>query len=90
LVEGIKTRQQYVDDLKAFFVINRTIKHTKLSIDVDDALKEYEIPLFKSRTTQRIVYASSANQGQTVYESKDKRAIQEIDDICDELNKEIH
>jgi len=79
LIELIKARQEVTDGIpKASFIVNRTIKNTKLSQEISDVLKEYEIPVFSNRITQRVIYASSAAEGKTVIDSQDKTAIMEI------------
>jgi chromosome partitioning protein len=86
LVEMIKARQEITDGHpKAAFLISRVIRNTNLSKDVSDALQEYGLPVFKSITNQRVVYAESIAKGLTVLDEKDAEAKKEIIAIKDEL-----
>ena len=67
LVEMIEARRAVTGDRPlAFFVVSRAIKNTKLGGEVAAALKEYGLPVFKSGTTQRVVYPTTASEGRTV------------------------
>lgn len=86
LVEIIKHRQQLTDDKpKAFFCISRKIASTSLGKEIVDALEGYDLPIMKSYTSQRIIYAKSAAEGQTVFDTNNNEAIQEITNIVNEL-----
>lgn len=89
LVDIIKHRQQLTDgNPKSYFCISRKITTTSLSTEVIEALKGYSLPTMKSFTSQRIVYAKSAADGQTVFDTTNNEAIQEITNIVNEI-KEI-
>jgi chromosome partitioning protein len=86
LVEIIKARQEITNGHpKAAFLISRVIRNTNLSKDVADALKDYDLPVFRSITNQRVVYAESIATGSTVMDSGNKEAINEILAIKEEL-----
>lgn len=89
LVEIIELRKEVKPDLKVFFLINRAIKNTKLEGEVKVALQDYKFPILETYTTQRIIYPTVASDGKTVFESSDKKAIEEIDNIKNELMKGI-
>lgn len=90
LVEIIKNRQELTENKpKAYFCITRRISSTSLSKDIADVLEGYALPVMKSYTTQRIIYAKSAAEGKTVFDfPKNLEAINEINKITNEL-KEI-
>lgn len=67
LVELIKTRM-HIADLKAAFVISRAIKNTKISTSVSRVLTEFELPVLKAKTHQRVIYVSSVGEGKSVLE----------------------
>ena len=74
LVEMIEARRTVAGDKPlAFFVVSRAIKNTKLSGEVAAALEEYGLPVFKSGTTQRVVYPTTASVGQTVLANLPRR-----------------
>lgn len=86
LVDLIKQRQNViVDEPQAAFVISRQIVGTNLGKEVRGVLNEYELPVFKQGTHQRISYAETAAKGQTVMSGKDFTAILEIKAIVNEL-----
>ena len=87
LVDIIKHRQQITDGkLKAFFCISRKIASTSLSKEIFEALEGYGLPVMKSYTSQRIIYAKSAAEGKTVFDiPKNNEAIDEITKITNEL-----
>ena len=87
LVDLIKTRQSLTEGMpKAAFIVSRAIKNTNLSKDVSDALTSYGLPIFTSRTSQRVAYPASAAEGKTVYEhKKDIDAQKGIESLISEL-----
>jgi chromosome partitioning protein len=89
LVEIIKARQEVTEGKPiALFVISRSIKHTKLSHEITSALEEYDLPVLKAGTTQRVAYPSTASEGQTVFvESPSSPAAKEIQAIKDEISE---
>ena len=66
-------------------MVSRVIKNTKLSQEVLDALKQYDLPILNAYTTQRVVYPTSASEGNTVYTQVFNDATLEIDSIRDEI-----
>lgn len=89
LVEIIKARQEVTDGKpKAAFVISRVIKNTKLSKEIGGALEGYGLPVFKSFTSQRVVYPQSASIGSTVLDVEAAvEAATEIKAIMQELKE---
>jgi chromosome partitioning protein len=85
LVELVKARRELANDKpKAAFVVSRQIVGTRLAGDARKALEGYQLPIFKSCTSQRVVYANSATNGATVLDvepegpaAKEIRALQE-------------
>jgi chromosome partitioning protein len=86
LVDLVKQRQEIMNgNPKAAFVISRQIGNTCIGKEVRTVLEEYDLPVFIYGTGQRIVYAETAAEGQTVYEGSDPTARHEISCIADEL-----
>lgn len=89
LVDIIKHRQQLTDgNPKSYFCISRKITNASLSKEIVEALQGYSLPVMKSYTSQRIIYAKSAAEGQTVFDTNNNEAIQEITNVVNEI-KEI-
>ena len=87
LVDIIKTRQQVTDGKpQAAFLVSRQTQNSRLAGDIDQALKQHELPIFKSRTTNRVVYMETLSAGTTVIDQEPQgAATQEINEIRDEL-----
>jgi len=87
LVEVVKARQEITDGKPvAAFVISRSIRNTKLSGEVTEALAGYGFPVLQHGTTQRVVYPTSAAAGQTVFsDPANVAAIGEMEAIATEL-----
>ena len=71
LVDLVKTRQELTNGKPAAaFLISRQIVGTKLAGEVREALEGYQLPILKSLTSQRVVYAQSATRGSTVLDDE--------------------
>ncbi len=86
LVDIILARQSVTNGLPlSYFVVSRAIKNTKLSEELLTALSGYELPVFKSRTTQRVAYPTTASLGLTVFQEPLSKASCEILAIKNEV-----
>jgi chromosome partitioning protein len=90
LVDIIAARRSVTDGKpKAVFVISRAIKNTKLSAEVTQALEDYNLPILKSGTTQRVAYPTTAASGLTVFNEPNSDAAFEINalkkEVCEVL-----
>lgn len=74
---------------QAAFVLSRKIEIAKTTQEAIEVLDNQKIPRFKSSTNQRVVYASTAGKGQTVFSTpglrENRAAINEINAIKDEI-----
>ena len=89
LVDLVKQRMELVDGkLKAAFVVSRAIKGTKISGEISEALKGYQLPILNTVITQRVIYPSSAASGTTVLDVDiNSEAAKEINCLMEEINK---
>ena len=88
LVDLIKARQEVaIGKPFASFLVSRAIKNTKLSAEVSEVLKQYQLPVLNSYTTQKVVYPTSASEGKTVFNTISNDASIEIESIKNELIK---
>lgn len=69
IVDLLSEATAFKENLKRAFVINRKIVNTAIGRDVTEALAEYDLPVLKSEICQRVSFAESAAQGQTVLET---------------------
>jgi chromosome partitioning protein len=70
----------------AAFVISRQIVGTNLAKEIADGLEGYGLPVFESRTSQRVAYAEAMFEGKTVLDISDAgKAETEIQGITSEL-----
>lgn len=87
LIELIKDRQELMEGAPlAAFVVSRQITGSNLAGEVQEALESFGIPIFSSRTSQRVVFAEALAQGKTVLDlDPDSKASEEIRAIVNEL-----
>lgn len=86
LIELIKDRQELTGGQpKAAFIVSRQIQNTGVGNEVRSVLAEAGIKVFEAGTCQRIAYSESATSGNTIFESVDNKAKDEIINIANEL-----
>ena len=86
-VQLVREAQQFKENLKAVFAINRKIANTAIGRDVAKALVLFEdVPVVKPALAQRVIYAESAAQGLSVVEvAPGSDAAREIIALADTL-----
>ena len=76
----------FKETIKSVFAINREIVNTAIGREVSEALAQSELPVMRSHVSQRVSFAESVAQGQTVFETKtDAKAMAEIEALAAEL-----
>jgi len=86
----VKEMHSFKETQKSVFVISRKIGRTVLGRDIPDALAEFEIPILRAGTTQRVVYAEALTGGTTVIEQQPNGpAAEEIRAILSELQEAV-
>lgn len=86
LVDIITARQEVTEGKPlAYFIISRAIKNTKLGNEIKQALADYELPVMKMFTTQKVAYPTTAAEGKTVFNEKNSSAAKEITAIKNEV-----
>lgn len=86
ILDLVKEASIYNENLKSAFVINRKIVNTAIGRDVDQALKDYAIPILKSHISQRVIFAECAVSGKIVSEvDASSPAVTEIKILTKEL-----
>lgn len=92
LIQLIKARQEVTNGLpKAAFVISRQIRNSNLAKDIDETLKQFSLPIFSSRTTQRVIYGEALSSGKSVFDIESSgEAAEEIRNLTKELKSFIH
>ena len=68
-VQLVREAQQFKEDLKVAFVVNRKIANTAIGRDVASALAEFDVPVLPIAVHQRVLFAESAAQGLAVFEA---------------------
>jgi chromosome partitioning protein len=90
IVDLLNEVSTFKETIKSGFVINRKIVNTAIGRDVVDALSGYPIPVLKTHIHQRVSFAESAGQGQTVLETDPEGlACQEIKSLITEIQELI-
>ena len=91
LVDIIAARHEVTDGKpKAVFAISRAIKNTKLSTEISSALAEYNLPVLKAGTSQRVAYPTTASEGLTVFDDPSSDAAKEIEAMKQEVLEVIY
>ena len=86
IVTAVKARQKTTHGVpKAAFVITMTKPRTRLGRRIDAALAALGLPVFTSRTTNRVAYTHAGNEGTSVIAGPDRTARDEILAIRSEL-----
>ncbi len=86
-VQLIEEARGFKPDLKACFVINRRIVNSAIGREVEEALKDYSLPILKTAIAQRVAFAE-ASSGYTVFESAPgSAAAKEIKQLAKEVLK---
>ena len=76
----------FKETLKRVFAINREIVNTAIGRGVSSSLSETGIPVLSAHISQRVAFAESIAQGQTVFETlTDKKAALEVEAFSLEL-----
>jgi len=86
-VKGLKEASGSV--VQAFILLNRVVPNTKVSKDIEEAVKEYEVEVLKTKLANRIAYVDTATDGTGVLEYKDPKAKAEMKSLTEELMKYI-
>jgi chromosome partitioning protein len=89
-VKLVREMHSFKETQISVFVVSRRIGRTALGTGINDALAEFELPILKAGTTQRIVYAEALTAGTTVIETQPRGpAADEIRAIAGELQEMI-
>ena len=80
----IKSRR--TDSLSAYIVLNR-YKKTSFHKGAEAAVKDFEIGVLETRMGDRMAYQECGVQGLGVVEGKDKKAAEEVTNLCEEVFK---
>jgi chromosome partitioning protein len=75
-------------DIPAHFVLNQVIPNTRLSVEIVEAMKEFEknAGLLKAVLCSRIVYKNAFAEGKGVVEMTDKKAAEEVKNLYNEIS----
>ena len=88
IVELIKARQEASSGQpKGAYLVSRAISNTALQRSLANALEKQDLPVLAAGTTQRVVYASSASEGGTVFDGRPSVARREMESIRDEIKE---
>jgi chromosome partitioning protein len=87
IVELLKARQALTEDFspQAAFVLSRVIKNTLLAKDVHEPLKQYGFPVLEGRTSQNVLYPTSASKGQSVFCTGENQTAHEFNKLIEEV-----
>lgn len=66
----VKELHSFKETQKSVFVVSRKVGRSVLGRDIADALAEFELPILRAGTSQRVAYAEAMTGGTTVIESQ--------------------
>ena len=91
LIELIKARQEISNGKPyASFIVSRQIKNSNLAKDIEDTLANFNFPVLKSRTTQRVIYSEALSSGKSIFDvDRNNEASSEILSLTKELKRII-
>ncbi|SEQ88792.1 chromosome partitioning protein [Nitrosomonas sp. Nm51] len=86
LSQEIEKTKKDNPDIHSYLVINQLEPNSALSNAMNEALKEFDIPVLQAMIRRRAAYRSAALEGISVYQMKGngKRAVEEIEAIINE------
>jgi chromosome partitioning protein len=91
IVELIQARQEVAGGQpRAAYVVSRAISNTALRSSLAEALAGADLPVLRTGTTQRVVYATSAARGGTVFDGRANPARREMEGIRDDLKEMLN
>jgi len=86
----VREAHSFKETQKSVFVVSRKIGRTVLGRDITEALAEFDIPILRAGTMQRVVYAEALTGGTTVIEQQPTGpAAEEIRAILTELQETV-
>lgn len=90
VIELVKIRQEINPKLKAALIINRAIPNTLVCKEALAELNKCEMPVLKQVISQRVAYAHAVSEGQTVFNLKNRDALEEISNLSFEIEGLFH
>ncbi len=76
-VKLVQEAHAFKETQKSAFVVSRKISRSALGRDISDALAEFDMPILRAGTSQRVAYADALTAGLTVIESQPRGAAAE-------------
>jgi chromosome partitioning protein len=73
-VKLVEEAHAFKETQKSVFVVSRRVGRSALGRDIGEALAEFNLPILKAGTSQRVGYAEALTVGSTVIESQPKGA----------------
>lgn len=90
VVKLVKDAQIHKPALLHFLFINRKIGNTAIGRDVREALAGFDVPVMTATVSQRVVFAETAAQGVTVFETAPRSAAaKELETMVKELLERV-
>ncbi|XZE53980.1 ParA family partition ATPase [Planctomycetaceae bacterium SH139] len=86
-VDLVREAQAFKPQIRVCLVLNRKITNTAIGRDVRLALKELEVSVLKSDIGQRVAFAETAANGQTVMDRRLSKATKEVKQFVTELRR---
>ena len=73
-------------DVEAHIILNKYNQNLRIDREVEDILREFELPVLKSKIAYRVAYREAKIEGKGVVEYDDKKAKEEMQKLADEVS----
>lgn len=88
-LKSVKTRLEQVRllgaDREAYILLNKYSSNRNLDKEIEETLKQFGMPVLETRIGNRVAYKEAVLEGMGVFEYSDKKAIQEISSLMNEI-----
>jgi chromosome partitioning protein len=83
---GMVQEQVYSSGLRAAFVASRRDPRTNLAAEMEEAVESFGLEMLEG-TAQRVAYARSIAQGETVLDGYDEKAAREVGQLLEDVSE---
>jgi cellulose biosynthesis protein BcsQ len=87
IIEAIKQAKKVNSHLQERLLINQYKAKENLSKGILKSIEDLNLPMLDTKLGSRVAFKESSAYGLTVYELKDPKAIEEIEQITEEVIK---
>lgn len=83
------TKESMGGSVEHFVILNKYNPRVNLDREINEAISEMDVRLLQTKISSRVAYKEATVQGLGVSELRDSNALEEIKNLCDEIESEI-